>query len=59
MGIKLCHKVYVNDETLPNSVERKHLKKGEEMKRGPRIEVQATKQPNTSEQMFRIEPFQV
>ncbi len=33
---------------MPNFVERKHSKKGEEMKQGPRIEVQASKQPNTS-----------
>jgi hypothetical protein len=49
MGIKLCHKVSGNDETSPNSIERKHPRKGEKMKQGSRIEVQANKQPNTSE----------
>jgi hypothetical protein len=35
-----------DDETLPNFIERKHPRKGEKRKRGPRTKVRASKQPN-------------
>jgi len=46
--LTLSYHILQCDETLPNSIERKHPRKGkgEKMKQGARTEVQASKQPN-------------
>jgi len=38
----------VLDETLPNFIKRKHPRKGEKKKQGPRTKVKASKQPKRS-----------
>jgi hypothetical protein len=44
--LTLSYHILQCDETLPNSIERKHPRKGEKMKQGARTEVWARKQPN-------------
>jgi hypothetical protein len=44
--LTLSHQILQCDETLPNSIRRKHPRTGEKMKQGARTQVWARKQPN-------------
>jgi hypothetical protein len=44
-GPNINYRMMMNDETLPNFIERKHTRNGEKKKQRTRTKVQASKQP--------------